>query len=409
MRLLRQFAQCAVLVTAFFVTLNAQAQSVPGGAESTPEATATGQFGKGFTLRAKDDSMSLNVRARVQVQAFAETRPEDPKTPEEERPDIGFMVRRLRLALQGHVFSKDVRYYVQLGFSPRDQEPDLLVPVRDAQIIWAGWRDLNVRFGQMKVPFNRERVISSSSLALVDRSNVNAELNLDRDIGVMLQSRDLFGLGHLLRYNLGLFGGDGRNRTTPNTGLLYAARIEVAPFGKFDDDYSEADFSDSTKPRLAVGFAAAYSDSTVRARGTNGDTFKAGTADYRHGAADAIFKWRGLSLQSEVLFRRASETVLERVQSDGTLLQEYPRSAWGFMAQAGYLISGTLEPVVRYGEVRPLNASKVARDREIGGGLSYYFHKHDLKIQGDYFRLLTDEPTGVVGRDRVRVQVQVYF
>lgn len=409
MRRFRHVVQCLILVAALFVTFRALAQPVPGGTEDLPQGTVSGQFGKGFTLKAADDSAHLNIRARIQVQAFAETKPEDPKTPESERADIGFMVRRLRLAMQGHVYSNDVRYYLQFGFAPRDQETDLLVPVRDAQIIWTGLRDLNVRVGQMKVPFNRERVISSSSLGLVDRSNVNAELNLDRDIGVMVQSRDLFGLDHMLRYNLGVFGGDGRNRTTPNTGLLYVGRIEIAPFGKFDDDYSESDFSQSTKPRMAMGFSAGYSESTPRARATSGDTFKAGTVDYRHGAADIIFKWRGLSAQSEVLFRRASVTTLQRVQSDGTLLTESPRSAWGVMAQVGYLFGGAWEPVLRYGEVRPLNGSKVVRDREIGGGLSYYFHKHDLKIQADYFRLIADDPTGDIARDRVRLQMQLYF
>jgi hypothetical protein len=384
----------------------AMAQPIPGGPDDSPPAKTTGALGHGYTLRAKDDKSLLNIRLRTQFQGFVETQPE-------ERADIGFLIRRLRVVLQGHVLDKDIRYYVQLGLSPRDQESDLLVPVRDAQMLWTGLRDLNLRVGQMKVPFNRERVVSSSALGMVDRSNVNAELNLDRDIGIMVQSRDLFGLRELLRYNLGVFGGDGRNRTTSGTGLLYAARIEVAPFGSFDD-YSEVDFKRSSKPRLALGFAAAYSDATPRARATTGDTFKAGTADYRHGAADLIFKLGGLSLQAEVLFRKASQTVLTKVEEDGTVITEHPRSAWGYMVQAGFLIDGHWEPSLRYGEVRPFDTTnpRLVRDREIGGGLGYYFHKHDLKVQLDYFRVLVDaDPQGsaVIARDRVRLQSQFYF
>jgi hypothetical protein len=392
-------------LTIFSLAPDAIAQPIPGGPDELPPATTTAGLGHGFTVRPKDDSFSVNIRVRGQFQGFVETNP-DPN----ERTDVGFMVRRMRLVFQGHVYDKDIRYYIQFGFSPRDQEPDLLVPIRDAQLLWTGLRDLNLRVGQMKVPFNRERVISSSALAMVDRSNVNAELTLDRDIGVMVQSRDLFGLHEVLRYNLGVFGGDGRNRTTPNTGLLYVGRLEVAPFGGFDD-YSEVDFKRSPKPRLAIGFATAYSDSTPRARATTGDTLKAGTLDYRHGEADMIFKIAGLSLQSEVLFRKSAQTVLTSIGEDGKPITEYPRSAWGFMAQASWLMGPHWEPSLRYGEVRPMDSSNpnLLRDREIGGGLSYYFHKHDLKVQFDYFHLLTDAADVVLERDRVRLQTQFYF
>lgn len=403
----------AALAATLLCARAATAQPIPGGHDDTPAAHATGSLGRGYTLRAEDGSSSLNLRARAQIQGFVETKAEDPVSGERERADVGFVVRRLRLVLQGHAIDRDVRYYIQLGFSPRDQEPDLLVPVRDAQILWTGLRDLQVRAGQMKVPFNRERIVSSSALGMVDRSNVNFELNLDRDIGVMLQSRDLFGLRGLLRYSLGVFGGDGRNRSTPGTGLLYAGRLEVAPFGDFDD-YAEVDFTRTAKPRLAFGVATATSDATPRARATTGDTFQTGTVDYRHGAADLIFKMGGLSVQSEVLFRKARTLALTGAGDAGAPVTEHPRSAWGFMAQAGFLVTKRWEPSLRYGEVRPFDGTnpELRRDREIGGGLSYYVHKHDLKVQLDYFRLLTDADASgdfVLARDRVRLQTQLYF
>ena len=152
---------------------------------------------------------------------------------------------------------------------------------------------------------------------------------------------------------------------------------------------------------------------SARAR-TTGDTFKAGTADYRHGAADVIFKLGGLSLQSELLFRKSAQTTLTRADDAGKVITEFPRSAWGYMFQAGLMLTDHWEPALRYGEVRPLDDAnaKLTRDREIGGGLNYYFQKHDLKVQLDYFRLLTDadhDGTTVLDRHRVRLQAQVYF
>jgi hypothetical protein len=409
--LLGRILAWAGFVAALAVTSSAFAQPIPGGPDDSPAATATGSLGRGFTLRAKDDSALVNLRLRTQFQGFFETKPVDAKTQERPRPDMGFLIRRMRLVFQGHVFDRDIRYYVQFGFSSRDQEPDLLVPVRDAQLLWTGLRDLNLRVGQMKVPFNRERVISSSALSMVDRSNVNAELNLDRDVGIMVQSRDLFGLGGVLGYSLGAFGGDGRNRFTSNTGLLYVARLEVLPFGSFDD-YSQGDFSRSWKPRLALGFATAYSDATPRSRSTTGDTFKNGTVDYRHGAADLILKIGGITLSSELSFRQSAQTNLTRVDSGG--ITELPRNAWGFMTQVGMMLTNHWETSVRYGEVRPKDATNptLRRDREVGAAVSYYFHKHDLKVQMDYFRLVRGADRwgdDALGTDRVRLQAQFFF
>lgn len=396
-----------------FLARRAAAQPIPGGGEKSPPVPVTGGLGRGYTLRAEDDSFLFNFRLRMQLQGSGETKAESPAGGQGERPDVGFFVRRLRVVFQGHAVDKSLRYYVQLGFSPRDQESDLIVPVRDAQLIWTGVRDLNVRFGQMKVPFNRERVISSSALGMVDRSNVNAELNLDRDVGIMLQSRDLFGLGDVLRYNLGVFGGDGRNRSSPDTGMLYAARLEVAPLGAFDD-YSEADLRRSPGPRLSLGVASAYSEATRRSRGTHGDTLRTGTLDYRHGAADLIFKMGGVSLQAEVLFRRSPQTSIKGTGPTGTPLTEFPRNGWGTMIQAGFLVNDRWEISLRHGEIRPLGGGNggLLRDREIGGALSFYARGHDLKIQVDYFRLLTDaDATGdvVLARHRVRLQTQLFF
>lgn len=378
------------------------------------ETATSVELGKGATIRAKDGLAELNIRARIQLQGAYETNAEDPKTGLKELPDTDFLIRRLRLLLQGHALTKQLRYYFQFGFSFRDQEPDRLTPLRDARLEWSPVRDFNVWGGQMKVPFNRERVISSSALGMVDRSNVNAELNLDRDVGMMLTSKDLFGTRGILRYYAGVFGGDGRNRNAGAHGLLWVGRVEVAPFGRFED-YSEVDFERSTKPKLSMGVATAYNENTFRTRSTHSETFKYGAVDYRHACADMIFKIYGFSLQAEALYRRGDKAVVGTgTDSEGKPVVEAPRNAWGFFVQSGMRVFRGLDLNVRYGEVRPLDATnkRMVRDREIGGAVSYYFQKHDLKLQLDYFHLLAgSDPaeTRVIERDRVRIQAQLYF
>ena len=219
----------------------------------TPPASAA--WGTGLTFHSDDDLFSMQIRGRAQLQAFVESgvSATDPAS-------VDFIPRRLRLALRGHLLDAHLEYYVQFGFAPRDMEPNLLIPLRDAQIAWTAIRDLNIRVGVMKVPFTRQRIISSSALQFVDRSIVNLELALDRDNGIQVYSTDLFGLGGVLGYQLGVFGGDGRLRANNDLGLLWAARVQVQPFGHFDDAYSEADLTRSPTPRLSIAVSFAYND-----------------------------------------------------------------------------------------------------------------------------------------------------
>ena len=394
-------------------TSSARAQAQNAAAASPSGAETSMTFGKGATIRARDESASLTVRARGQFQAAYETNTAAPNTGRRPLADTDFMVRRLRLLFTGHALSKALQYYIQLGFSYRDQEPDRLTPLRDARIMWTAHRDLSLWAGQMKVPFSRERVISSSALQMVDRSNLNAELSLDRDVGLMITSKDFLGTRGVLRYYMGVFGGDGRNRTGDMHGLLWVARTEVNPLGNFED-YSEVDFERSTKPKLSLGVATAYNEATARTRSTFTESFKFGTLDYRHASADVMLKLYGASLQAEAIYRRGDKVVVGTGVENGKTVTEAPRNAWGFMLQAGVRVTSGLEAALRYSDVRPLDDSnkRMVRDREVGGALSYYWHKHDLKLQLDYFRLLTDtDPAGTatIERDRVRVQTQVFF
>lgn len=164
----------------------AVAPAVPEADRGERLASASATFGEGLRATFDDGDWSLEVRGRVQLQAAL-------VAPDDGGAALDFLARRARLTFRGKLGHEHVEYNVQLGLAPRDMEPELLVPLRDAQVAWTGWRDLSIRAGVQKVPWSRERVMSSGALQLVDRSIVNAELNLDRDNGVQLYSRDLFG------------------------------------------------------------------------------------------------------------------------------------------------------------------------------------------------------------------------
>lgn len=368
---------------------------------ASPRPEVEAGLGKGVTIRSSDDQASLNIRARIQLRGAVSGAPDDGR---DDITDVG--VRRLRLVFQGNADGPRLTYYIQLSFSNLDTEADLRLPLRDAYITWTPHRDLNIRAGQMKVPFSRQRVTSSSALGMVDRSIVVSELNLDRDVGVQLFSKDLFGR-KTLGYAVGLFGGEGRNRLGRAAGLLYSARLEAWPFGAFDD-YVEGDVKRSPALRLAVGANVGYNQNTNRPRSTIGTPYPAGDFDYRNVSFDAVLKWRGLYLTSEWMSRHA-DRASRVVSSNGSPSTIWSRSGSGFYVQAGQMLTARLEANARYSRLRRDAGTDPAllNGREAGAGLGYYVKGHDLKVQGDYFRV-TDAGTGSLVHQG-RVQLQLFF
>lgn len=377
------------------------AVKIPTGAPDGGAVEIKGKLGEGLTVKAGE--LTVNLRGRVQVQGAAVI-PGPGNTTTLRSNQI--FVRRARLQLKtdvGHHLSLNL----QLAFSPLDQEPDLPNVLRDYYIEWRRFRDVSVRLGQMKVPFDVQRVVSSSSLQFVDRSLVTGEFNVDRDMGLVLYSDDLLGWGKRLRYWLGVFGGDGRNRVASNVGLLYSARVTFAPFG-FLDDKVEGDVDRESKFRLVAGVGLVHNQDTVRQRSTIGNVYRLGGFNYDHLTADVHVKVLGFSLLSEIYWRQANLDSKTGVVS-GAQLTEYSRSGMGFFVQAGQYVLPWLELGVRYGHQFPTATTdpNFHQTREVGGVVGLFLAKHAAKLQTDYHYV--DDGKGGQPRHTVRVQAQLYF
>lgn len=378
-------------------------------------------LGRGVSVKAEDGSFEFQARARIQLRAQA-TADDDADVDEAGlRPE--FFVRRARLVFGGRVLRDLFQWQVQLGLSQNDVEPDLPVVVRDAYITWNAPLDLGVRVGQMKVPFDRQRLTSSSAQQFTERSRMVNELNLDRDIGVQLIHTGL--VDDKLAVQLGVFGGDGRNRPTPTPTLLSVARVQLQPFGAFDD-LVEGDLGRTPSPKLAIALAGAFNADSTRVRSTHGtqlieprDADGDGTTevgvgiDYAHATADVLFKWRGLSAFASGIARVATD--------DGDSNDDeaaIARSAAGVVAQVGYLVVDGLELAARGAVTVPLDPAawggpdnaidldERGAEWEATVGSTFAFAGHNLKLQLD---------GGLVGDDSerpdvvARSQLQLYF
>ncbi len=325
----------------------------------------------------------------------------------EDSPDTGdqleqsLQLRRLRLSLSGYFFEVYNQYKVELAFAPREGRQS---PLLDAYYRFSYLRDLNLQIGQYKLPFSRERLNSITDLNMVDLSIVDGEFGLERDIGLDLRSDDLFGL-RLLRYDLGVFIGEGRNSFDfSDFGLAYLARVEVLPFGLFDER-SQPDLARLPEPRLSIGASYVFIDRAHRDRGIQGAVpVDGGTTDVHVATADLAFLFEGLSVLLEVFYRRGI-----RNPPPGAPEVAPARNAWGFMLQPGYLLPWLdLELVGRFARIIPYGSSDVTLDSELGAGLNDYFLGHCLKLQADYFHRWWTNDLGN-GSDTFRLQLQAGF
>ncbi|MFZ9889472.1 MAG: porin [Myxococcota bacterium] len=379
--------------------------------------------GKGLAFQSRDGHQALELRLRVQFQSDTAWLPsEAPDAAEEERAlENTFGIRRARLQFAGHVFGKHNRYKAEFAFSPRDLGVRDGVPHQTPLLDWYAefthLRDLSLRLGQYKLLYSRQRVISSGDLAFVDRSLVQSEFNLDRDIGLHLYSSDLLGFDRF-RYYAGVSIGEGRDvwaaqpmLSTDAGGLQYLVRVEALPLGGAKEkwDYSEVDFDRSDAPRLALGFAYAFLDDGQRVRGYQGSPFADdGRVDYHNVNADLLLKWAGVTAFGELYWREG-----RRQPGTSGEVSEPARNGIGYGLQLDALVPSVPVNVgARYSTAQPgtydATSTALGTSQEAGLTIGWFPAEHALKLQADVFHLWSDE-LFVDAEDRVRVLMQVAY
>jgi hypothetical protein len=406
----------AALTLALVWSDSAAGQATPAPTSAPPpveKAEVVVAPGKGLTVTAADKRFQVTFRSRVQLrETFVHG---DAGTTNE------VQVRTLRFVTQGYVLMPELKYLIQLAFAANDFENGNSSPIFDALIEYVKLRDLNVRFGQYFVPFDRARTIREFALQFVDRQIVVRELSLDRDVGLMLSSSDLAGWGSRLAYNVFLGGGDGKNRVADlrnsngpqKPSVLIVGRFILRPFGAFDDD-QEGDLTRTPTPKLAIGVAGGFNKDTSRDRSTHGTTYTQGTFDYAHGAADLVFKWHGLSLLAEGMVRQANRDAQSGTDADGNTITERSRSGFGYLVQLGQMLTDKMEIAARWDDLHARSGTDPAlvalvnsAGRQLGTALNYYLNGHAFKLQADYFYTFGEDVE--VGNHSLRAQLDASF
>lgn len=354
----------------------------------------------------EDSTAWLNFRFRMQNRLGYLSKMDDL-----DNPGFDFRVRRLRLRMDGNFTKYKLSYYIQLSFSRSDQDfnnnlaPNIL---RDAIVYYHFNENWYVGFGQAKLPGNRQRVISSGNIQMPDRSYANNTFTIDRDMGVFLYGKQKLFLNVIGKYKSAISSGEGRNASFTNDGLAYTNRLEILPFGYFENtgDYSEGDLEFEEKPKLSLGATYSYNHKTTRTGGQIG-SFLPAYCDIQTFIADGIFKYRGFSLLGEFFYR-----TLSNFQSP--VVDDYLNVPSGnaYMLQGSYMLNPKNEVVARYSKVnQDVNIyNNQLLHQTYAVGYTRYMNNHRVKIQ-TYLGLdnRTAIPSLHVLNDRWVILTQIEF
>lgn len=389
-------------------------------------------YKKGIQIKAFTDTSRTKQVFLLKPEFRFQTRFESSGNPEGgEKWDANFMIRRARLKFNGFLYSPNVMYKVELSLSSNDlkstsdfkEAGGSTKVILDAVLKWrfykskSGKQSFTLWAGQTKLPGNRQRLVSSQSLQLVDRSQVNSIFNIDRDIGVHLHGQ--FQAGQVvIRPIFAFTKGEGRNIISNNMGgFSYTGKLELLPLGEFTGkgDYFEADLKREEKPKLSLAAFVNYNEGASRQTQTG--SFLIDTAgEYMSNnlltaMADVLFKYKGFSFTAEYGFKKVmlksgqslSVTDSTIVSADG---KSY-RTGYGLMAQAGYLFKHNIELAARYTRIVPDWSKSFTGADEYTIGLSKYIIDHKLKVQTDV--TFVDAFNNSDYSMKYRLQVEVAF
>jgi hypothetical protein len=352
------------------------------------------KFGKGLiNFVAKDSSFSVNFAPRIQGRYTIDWNYNGENYGSGEQ---NFLIRRARLKFSGFAYSPKLKYKIELGLSNRDisganqfnrNTPNYIL---DAVIMWNFYENFELWAGQTKLPGNVERVVSSANLQLIDRSLLNSNFNIDRDLGIQLRHEANLGGEFTIREKVAVSQGEGRNVTEGNLGgLQYTGRLELLPFGAFTSkgDYSQGDLKREQSPKLMTGITFDFNQDAVKTRSNQGSyMLQEGGGLYETDITtlfiDAMFKYKGFALMGEYANRDADAPIA--LEQDGTTeTGAVVTTGSAFNFQASYLFQNNIEIAGRFTSLDFESVTGKAPQDQYTLGISKYIVGHKLKVQAD--------------------------
>jgi hypothetical protein len=315
-----------------------------------------------------------------------------------------FRIRRAKFKLEGWFYQPYLQYELQLNW-PAATGSNIGAFLEDANINWditKGKKQIMVRFGQYKVPFGLQQLISSGSQQFVDRSLVSDVYFRGRDTGV--SAWGVLG-NNKLEWRAGIFNGNGLTRTlNDNDRFQTNARITFQPNGAVPLGIwasgplmTESDMDTRALGRPIFTVSAAFEQNDLSFAATDLATNLKSTLY----SIDGLYKYKGFFATGAFIWGHRD------VQAP--TVQDFDTDGW--FLQGGYFLKpDQWEVAARYGEQNPSDLVGPDKIKEIAGAINYFYNKHNLKFQADFRRISTESTSGRETRNHeLRLQAQFIF
>jgi hypothetical protein len=310
--------------------------------------------------------------------------------------ESGFSVNRARIKI-------GVGYRQLItGYHEYDVRNGNLLDLRGT---WVAHEGFNIRVGQWKPEFNRERVDSSGKQQFSDRSIANYWFTIDRQWGLMASGRKSAGDEFDSSWWAGVLAGNGRSQSTDGGRPMLMARWqwnysgEVLPF-------SQSALKRYERPRGSLAFAGVSNDSKYTRYSSGGggqlEGYEEGESNqYRIHQLMQEWAWhhRGLSIQQELHWK-----AIEDRRRGGTrnLFGGYAQIGW-FPAEYWQNVPDNVEIASRIAYVNP-DQGQDLRDIEFSLAANIFFNGHRNKLTFDTSYLSVIDDSRQESDVRFRVQ-----
>ena len=306
--------------------------------------------GEELFLESRDGNYRLIPGVALQFQHRTEIKENNADT-------SGFLLRRGRLKLKGHLIAPELEYEVEFDVGTPDPG-DPRFDLKDFYLDYRREKFLRITAGQFKIPFGFQELTSSKKQQFVERSSASEEFALGRDLGLMLAGSDEM---QSLEYYIGIFNSEGGNNLSADVENLYARQVVMNPLGKYKE--GESNLQRTAMYQLTAGLENFYTRETV-----SGDHLLTGGSfiGYKHS---------GFPLRAEYFYRDNRDDSAVTGKGD----------ARGYYAQAGFfLVPRKVEIALRQSRIIRLNGNNDAEEQ--AAVLNYFFQGHHAKLQLEYTR-----------------------
>jgi hypothetical protein len=303
----------------------------------------------------------------------------------------GFRFARARVTALAstHAGNLDVSAYIEGELQPNFVLFDAFATVGRRL---GGDGRIEIEAGQMRVPISRQQMLSDKKVSFVDKAQLST-LVPDRDLGLKVNLA--VPKIKYVRLLAGIYNGEQKNQIENiNQKFLYAARLELSPFGR-DRPLAESAFDGKF---ATIGLSYGHN---VVLSGANDEKL-------RYYGIDVSAAYRGLSASFEYL------EVLHSFRGGDPMALPPDFRSNGFNLQLNYLLPVRLAPHrqarvevgARVEEIDRNDVVAIAQPgdpnqsvRLITGVVSYYLRGHGLKAQLAATRFDEIETRTAVGAD----------